>query len=101
MLRAAIKHAAAEDQVRHRVLPTEALQHWSDKLVELKDEITHVLREEKEEKQMRKAEMEVKKGQNLIEHQNEIFSRPARTWFQTGQEKKASQSTASIIYLIT
>ncbi|XP_006454358.1 hypothetical protein AGABI2DRAFT_114110 [Agaricus bisporus var. bisporus H97] len=92
MLRAAIKHAAAEDQVRHRVLPTEALQHWSDKLVELKDEITHVLREEKEEKQMRKAEMELKKGQNLIEHQNEIFSRPARTWFQTGQEKKASQT---------
>jgi ATP-dependent RNA helicase DDX27 len=91
MLRAAIKHAAAEDQVRHRVLPTEVLQQWSDKLVELKDEISDVLREEKEEKQIRRAEMELKKGQNIIDHQNEIFSRPARTWFQTGKEKKAAQ----------
>jgi ATP-dependent RNA helicase DDX27 len=100
MLRAAIKHAAAEDQVRHRVLPTEALQRWADKLVDLKNEISDVLREEKEEKQIRQAEMELKKGQNIIDHQNEIFSRPARTWFQTGREKKASQCTLSNIYFL-
>ncbi|KAF9453798.1 DEAD-domain-containing protein [Macrolepiota fuliginosa MF-IS2] len=92
MLKAAIKHAAAEDQVRHRVLPTEAVQHWSDKLVELKGEISEVLQEEKEEKQLRRAEMELKKGQNMVEHQDEIFSRPARTWFQTGKEKQTAQA---------
>lgn len=94
ILRAAIKHAAAEDQVRHRVLPVEAQQHWSDKLIQLKDEISDVLREEKEEKQLRQAEMELKKGQNIIEYQDEIFSRPARTWFQTGKEKQAAQGMA-------
>jgi ATP-dependent RNA helicase DDX27 len=31
--------------------------------------------------------MEVKKGENMIEHEAEIYSRPARTWFQTGKEK--------------
>lgn len=31
--------------------------------------------------------MELKKGQNMIEHEQEIYSRPARTWFQSGQEK--------------
>lgn len=31
--------------------------------------------------------MELKKGQNMIEHQDEIFSRPARTWFQSEKEK--------------
>lgn len=31
--------------------------------------------------------MELKKGENMIEHEAEIFSRPARTWFQTGKEK--------------
>lgn len=41
---------------------------------------------------MRKAEMELKKGQNLIEHEKEIYSRPARTWFQSEKEKLKSQS---------
>jgi ATP-dependent RNA helicase DDX27 len=96
MLKAAIKHAVAEDQVRHRMLPAEVVQHWSDKLVELKDEISEVIREEKEEKQLRQAEMELKKGQNMVEHQDEIFSRPARTWFQTGKEKQIAQGWSPI-----
>ena len=41
--------------------------------------------------QMRQAEMELKKGQNMIEHKDEIFSRPARTWFQTTQEKRKAK----------
>jgi hypothetical protein len=36
---------------------------------------------------LRQAEMELKKGQNMIDHEAEIYSRPARTWFQTGKEK--------------
>ena len=53
MLKAAIKHASGEDQVRHRHVPPEAVQKWSKKLDELKDEIAGVLQEEKEEKQVR------------------------------------------------
>jgi ATP-dependent RNA helicase DDX27 len=41
--------------------------------------------------QIRRAEMELKKGQNMIEHEAEIFSRPARTWFQTAREKQESE----------
>lgn len=52
MLKAAIKHASAEDQVRHRQIPPEAVQKWSQKLEELKDEIAAILQEEKEEKQV-------------------------------------------------
>ena len=40
---------------------------------------------------MRKAELELKKGQNMIEHEAEIFSRPARTWFQTNKEKQKAE----------
>jgi ATP-dependent RNA helicase DDX27 len=32
--------------------------------------------------------MELTKGQNMIEHEAEIYSRPARTWFQTSKEKE-------------
>jgi hypothetical protein len=47
---------------------------------------------------MRRAEMELRKSQNIIDHEAEILSRPARTWFQTEQEKsKAAGSTSGFI----
>ncbi|KAK0478485.1 DEAD-domain-containing protein [Armillaria novae-zelandiae] len=88
MLKAAIKHGAGADQVRHRVVPPEAVSKWAEKLESIKAEVAEVMLEEKEEKQFRQAEMELKKGQNIIEHEAEIFSRPARTWFQTNKEKQ-------------
>ena len=38
--------------------------------------------------------MELKKGQNMLEHEAEIFSRPARTWFQTEKEKARAAGDA-------
>src|SRR5882757_8022146 len=38
--------------------------------------------------------MEVKKGQNMLEHEAEIYSRPARTWFQSGREKQHSEGVS-------
>ncbi|KAF9015182.1 DEAD-domain-containing protein [Cyathus striatus] len=92
LLKAAIKHGAGEDQIRHRIVPTEIVQKWSEKLDGMNDEISDILKEEKEEKQLRQAEMELKKGQNIIEHQEEIYSRPARTWFQTSKEKLKTEA---------
>ena len=43
--------------------------------------------------QLRQAEMEIKKGENLIEHEEEIFSRPARTWFQNEKDKQNAKGT--------
>ena len=96
MLKAAIKHASGEDQVRHRHVPPEAVAKWSQKLNDLKDEIAGVLQEEKEEKQLRHAEMELKKGQNLLEHEEEIHSRPARTWFQSEKEKQKAKGSSAL-----
>lgn len=92
MLKAAIKHGASEDQVRHRIVPPEAVSKWSQTLESLKDEVSAVLRDEKQEKQFQQAEMELRKGENMIKHQAEIYSRPARTWFQTGKEKQKSEA---------
>lgn len=38
--------------------------------------------------QIRITEMEVNKAKNMIEHQDEIYSRPPRVWFK---EKKTGQ----------
>ncbi|KAI0669913.1 DEAD-domain-containing protein [Trametes maxima] len=98
MLKAAIKHSSSEDQVRHRQVPPEVVAKWSQKLDSLKGDISEVLQEEKVEKHLRHAEMELNKGQNMIEHEAEIFSRPARTWFQTGKEKAQSEAVSKQQY---
>lgn len=49
MLKAAIKQSPA-DQVRHRVIPQDAITKCAERLEELRDEVAEVLKEEKEEK---------------------------------------------------
>jgi hypothetical protein len=53
MLKAAIKHGSGEDKIRHRIVPSEAVSKWSEKLNEMKDEMKEILQEEKEEKHAR------------------------------------------------
>ncbi|CCC66713.1 hypothetical protein NCAS_0A01550 [Naumovozyma castellii] len=61
----------------------------TNKLVEkMSDTIEDVLVEEKQEKEILRAEMQLKKGENMLKHKQEIQSRPRRTWFQTEAEKK-------------
>lgn len=90
MLKAVIKQSR-EDQIRHRIIPTEAITAQAEHLEELKDDVADVLKEEKEEKLIRQADMELRKGQNMVEHEKEIFSRPARTWFQSEKEKAVAK----------
>lgn len=54
MLKAAIKRGAGEDQVRHRIVPSEAIAKWTTKLDSLKSEIAEIMKEEREEKQVRR-----------------------------------------------
>jgi ATP-dependent RNA helicase DDX27 len=86
-------------------VPPEFVSKWIARLDELKDEVSAILKEEKEEKQvryqgrgynlklnqtafqLRQAEMELKKGENMIEHKEEIYSRAPRTWFRDTKEK--------------
>lgn len=93
LLKSVIKHNAGDDNIRHRIVPPEILRRWADKVRELKNEVVVVLQEEKEEKRLRQAEMELKKGQNILEHEAEIFSRPRRTWFQTEKDKARAAAT--------
>ncbi len=76
MLKLAIKKSAAE-QVKHRIIPAPVAAKMLETLETLKPEIDSVLREEKEEKALRIAEMELKKGENMAAHADEIFSRPS------------------------
>ncbi|KAL7423237.1 nucleolar DEAD-box protein required for synthesis of 60S ribosomal subunit [Cryptotrichosporon argae] len=98
MLKAVIKQSTDADSVRHRIIPADAVTAVTDKLDELKDEIQDVLKEEREEKALRQADMEIRKGQNMVEHEEEIFGRPARTWFQTEKAKQASKDAGKLAH---
>lgn len=57
VLKAAIKYSAGEDQVRHRLIPPDTVAKFAEKLESLKGEITEVMKEETEEKQVRSNEV--------------------------------------------
>ncbi|TGJ86640.1 hypothetical protein E0Z10_g2109 [Xylaria hypoxylon] len=64
---------------------------WHARIEELEDEIVAIGREEKEERQIAQAEMQIRKGENMVMHEDEIKGRPKRTWFETQADKKAAK----------
>jgi len=57
----------------------------------METEIEEVLKEEKEERVLSITERELKRGENMVHHEDEIHARPRRTWFESEKEKKASR----------
>lgn len=98
LLKTVLKKSPPE-QVKHRLVPSEIVSHIADKIAELKPDVDAVLQEEKEERALRQAEMELKKGTNMLEHRDEIMSRPKRTWFQTEKEKQAAKTASAAEYV--
>ncbi|KAI1182840.1 P-loop containing nucleoside triphosphate hydrolase protein [Nemania serpens] len=64
---------------------------WHERIAALEDEIEAIAQEEKEERQLAQAEMQIRKGENLVAHEDEIKGRPKRTWFETQADKKAAK----------
>lgn len=92
MLKMAIKSSAGKSQVKNRVVNNEVVQRYKQKVESLGPEIKEVLAEEKQERAIRNAEMQLKKSENMLHHGAEIYARPARTWFQTESEKKKAKT---------
>lgn len=68
---------------------------WQDKIDGMDKDIEAVLKEEKQEKALANAEMQLKKGENMIEHEAEIKSRPKRTWFESQDDKKKAKQAGA------
>ena len=54
----------------------------------MKKQIKAVWKDEIAEMILRKTELEAKKASNMIEHSDEIYNRPKRTWFQKEWQKR-------------
>lgn len=87
LLKMAIKNADKRT-VKNRVIPQDVITRYRERVEGLTEGVKEVMAEEKEDKALRQAEMEMRKSANLLKHEDEIYSRPAKTWFQTSDEKK-------------
>ena len=95
--KSAIKAAKAQGaSLISRRVPVEAVDAWADKLEQWQKDITEVLAEEKEEKALSQADMQMRKSENILTHEAEIKARPKRTWFATDAEKKKAQDAARV-----
>eukprot|EP00200_Dunaliella_tertiolecta_P002577 CAMPEP_0202351500 /NCGR_PEP_ID=MMETSP1126-20121109/8111_1 /ASSEMBLY_ACC=CAM_ASM_000457 /TAXON_ID=3047 /ORGANISM="Dunaliella tertiolecta, Strain CCMP1320" /LENGTH=933 /DNA_ID=CAMNT_0048943611 /DNA_START=36 /DNA_END=2838 /DNA_ORIENTATION=+ len=86
LLREVVRRTKAN--VCQRLVPAASVVQWQSKLEAAEEDVAQVISEERYERELRKAEMEANKTQNMIDHSSEIHSRPARSWFQTERQKK-------------
>eukprot|EP00117_Sycon_ciliatum_P002158 scpid38468/ scgid1211/ Probable ATP-dependent RNA helicase DDX27; DEAD box protein 27 len=86
MLKQIIKDSGRS--VKVRVVAPEVIEKFGKKLTDIEPKVKTILKQEAEEKEVRKAEMEVGKAQNMIDHREEIFSRPKRKWLATKDDHK-------------
>lgn len=98
ILKLALKNS--QDAVKHRVIPGQVLQDFTEKMALLQGSVSEIEEEEKEEKAIGIAEMEIRKAQNRIEFEDDILSRPARTWFQTEHEKQKEKGIFLSLFFI-
>jgi len=92
VVKAAVKAGKSQgSKIVSRVIEATDADKWQDEIDELEDEIDAIMQEEEEEKQLQQVEMQVTKGENLIRYEDEINSRPKRTWFETQKDKEAAK----------
>lgn len=93
LVKQVVKRAGVE--LQQRKVATSVVERWQRTIEGLEGDVSKILAEEREEKEIRKAEMEATKAANMLEHEAEIFARPARTWFQSQSQKKAAASSSA------
>ena len=87
-----MKSAKAQGaKIASRIIEAAEADKWQEKVDEMEDEIEEILKEEKEDKLLAQTEMQVRKGENIMLHEDEIKGRPKRTWFESEKEKAAAK----------
>ena len=92
VVKEAVKAAKAQGaKIVSRTVEPEVIDNWEKKLKGLEDDVEEILKEEKEEKLLANTDMEVRRKENIVDHRDEIMSKPRRTWFESETEKKRAK----------
>lgn len=83
-----VKAAKSQNaKVVSRTVDADVIDTLHQNIDSLGPEIDSILKEEKEERALQGVEMQVRKGENLMQHEDEIKARPRRTWFESERDK--------------
>ncbi|THY50828.1 DEAD-domain-containing protein [Aureobasidium pullulans] len=92
VVKAAVKTARGQGAIiKSRIIDPKIADDWSRKVDLLAVEIEDVLKEEKEEKVLATTEMQMRRTENIMTHEDEILSRPKKTWFESEKDKRAAK----------
>lgn len=92
VVKAAVKQGKAQGaKISSLVIEAGDADRWQAQVDEMEGEIEAIMREEKEEKYLANVEMQIRKGENLVLHADEIKGRPKRTWFESQDDKRKAQ----------
>mmetsp|Transcript_30057 Transcript_30057/g.70054 ORF Transcript_30057/g.70054 Transcript_30057/m.70054 type:complete len:784 (-) Transcript_30057:14-2365(-) len=75
-------------KVFKRSIAADAMVEWADKISALEADIEEIIQEEGIERESRYANMLVDKTENITKNKESIHSRPAKTWFMSGVDKR-------------
>lgn len=80
--------------IRSRTIPPAVVAHFVAKTISLEQHVSEVMDAEAVARIDRIAEMEFMRAQNIIEHNDEIKSRPQKEWFASTKEVISSKQAA-------
>lgn len=83
--------ALSSDSVLSRTVPSQVIAQFQQKIDGLEDAIEDLFDREKALQRLDKLERDAEKAENIIQFHEEISARPARTWYQSEYQKKATK----------
>lgn len=92
VVKAAVKAGKAQGAViKQRTIEAHDADAWHARIEAMADDIEEVLREEKEEKALNIVDKQLTKADNMVKYEDEIKSRPKKTWFESEKDKQAAK----------
>ncbi|CAD98299.1 Drs1p [Cryptosporidium parvum] len=80
--------------MKKRTLATNNINQWVEKISNSEKQVKDAIKADITEKELRIAEMQVNKAQNILLHKKDIESRPRKKWIKSKKEKDLTRESA-------
>jgi hypothetical protein len=85
---------ATSNQILSRAIPSAVIAHYLERIASLEGRLNDFMRDERDRIRLEILTRKTETAENLLLHEAEIKSRPARTWFQTKTQKQELREQA-------
>lgn len=97
VVKAAVKTGKAQGAIiKQRTIEAADVDPWHTRIEGLQEEIDAVLREEKEERALQAVDRDITRADNIVKFEDEIKSRPKKTWFESEKDKQAARDKGRV-----